>query len=363
MASYATVKGELQTLQNKKVKVKEIVNLVLSIDNIKSKSKGHLAPVTQSPYDALNENESFQIKNMMQDVGEMYIDFTYQRYLNLKRLLDRLTTSDGHFHIAQAHILSARRRTNGDIYIWDGLRRAVLCALKGIKKMPVFITDHTEFGTVAQRVVEARDFSVFNGRGSETMKKEEVWKADYVAQQPDAVNLGNILNDCDLDVLNVLNNGGHSLGGFATFQSVCKPDLTASLAPEYLVRASKIIQKSFVTDNTVKGYLITGIAKYLKILASFEDECNGKTTKACDVLEDLWDVTDDAMILALRSWIAKGQKTQDGLISPSFTNKHIESAAWHFFDKVMTTDIKDNFHYPTMKKAVLDQLNIDPDAT
>ena len=360
MAKYSVVEGQLKQLTNKTLTIQELVDLILSIDNIKSKHDIALAQ-QKSPYDDLDDVTRKALKPLMKDVSSMKVDFSYQRYLNLKYLLKRLVDSGGNFIPSRASVINVRIRTNGDHIIWDGLRRAVLCGLKGIWKIPVLAIPHSESLSPSKQVVlEAQDFSSFNGRGSEKMKKEEVWKADYIAQEPEAVTLGRVLNDCNLDVLNVLQNGGLSLGGFAVFQRAVSEGGINSIAHKYLERASIIIQKSYVKESSMKGYLLTGIAKYLQLIDSLAKECEDDCELPCDVLESTVFGMDDYTLIERTKLYAEKPKTQWQLVTPSWSNRQVESAAYNFFMKVVRHqfDVEDK---KTIEKIMLERLGIDPD--
>ena len=103
----------------------------------------------------------------------MRVDFSYQRFLKLRALIKRLEDNNGNFSETRASCINVRVRTNGEEFIWDGLRRAVLSGLKDIWELPTVSFIHKAKTKSEQKSEEAKDFSSFNGKGQESMRKEE----------------------------------------------------------------------------------------------------------------------------------------------------------------------------------------------
>lgn len=358
MATFTEVEGTLKNLIRKQVTVKELVDLIKSIDSLKTKNALFMAKQS-SPYEALPKEVFETVKPLMNNVSDMLIDFTYQRFLKLRILLLKLDGhANGNFMITRASVINARIRNNGDIYIWDGLRRAVLCGLKDIWEMPVLALPHdTGKSVVDQRAEEARDFSAYNGRGQEAMKKEEVWKADYVAKETDAIEFADLLESCNLDVLKVLGNDGWSLGGFAVVysSSMGKSHIDSS----YFERASNIIQKGFPQDKSMKGYLLAGLAQYLLTIETLEERCQGGSQSlGCEDLEELFNMSDDTIIEALQQ---PKVKNQEFVVSPSQSNKQVESASFNVLNKVLRHNITDTKVFRGCRNTLLEELGLDAD--
>jgi len=356
MASFREVEGKLKNMVNKSVQVKEIVQLIQSIDSIKTKNALLLAKQENNPYDLLP-----QYNPILEDCQDMFIDFKYQRYLRLMKLLKHLESNPNHEFIAsRAAAICARTRTNGEVYIWDGFRRAVLAGLKGIPKIPVINLPHKPNLTISeQRSIEAADFASFNAHDTEGMLPDEVWKADYIAGVESAKELALILEDCNLNVLDVLEiPNAWSLGGFKVFQTSAVGN--SKIDRKYLIQASKIIQSSMKTKS-VKGYCVVGIAKYLEVLDSLLKDCEDKdNTLDCEMLE-LIETPVEELIEYMTDFANKG-RTQENIVSPSQSNRQIESAAFNFFRKVVkpnVTDLLEKKKYVIVRDILVEQLGLD----
>jgi hypothetical protein len=340
MANKTTVVGQLKNLINKTVQIKELVKIIKSLDSLQKKNSTILK-YQINPYDGLEMTNFINPSTgdkLVQDVSEMWVDFSYQRYLKLQPLLDRLTMTNGELLPARASVINVRLRSDGTKVIWDGLRRAVMSGLKGIWQLPTLCFPHTSEDILEQRAVEAKDFSAFNGRGMESMRKEEIWKADYIAQDPIALELGDVMRSCNIDVLNVLCNGGWSIGGFAVFYAYAVGN--KKIEVHYLQQASRIIQRAFNTDNSMSSYLLTGIALYLKTVHSLQQKCvDNKSLYPCEYIDDLDHSEHDLSDLLTDYKLT--EKSQGDIISPAETGKQEESAAFNFFRFVVKESITD----------------------
>lgn len=359
---FSEAEGKLKNLVNQEITIEEIVNIIKSIDSLKVKTSTILAP-QPSPYTDIPLGrmvDPITGEELVKSVRRMKVDFSYQRFLKLRALLKRLENNKGLFSETRASCINARVRSNGETFIWDGLRRAVLSGLKDIWELPTISFVHTEKRLTDQKSEEARDFSSFNGNGQESMRKEEVWKADYLAQDTEAQELGKIMRDCNLDILGVLQNGGRSLGGFAVFQSCAIG--SKRIKSEYLEQSSRIIQQSFTSDNSVKGYLITGIAKYLETVDKWLDACqDGDDAYDCESVMEL-DLVEDALVEYTKDWIEqKTNPTQAKLISPSESNHQVESAAFNFYNKVVKPNLSDTVVKNTLRRQFIEEFGLDAD--
>ncbi len=363
---YSEAESKLLKLVNQEVTVSHIVKIISSIDSYKKKTSTTLSkqqnPYTDTVLGRMIDPETGE--KLVKNVKDMKIDFSYQRYLKIRALIKRLEDNNGNFSAPRASCINVRVRIpSGDEFIWDGIRRAVLCGLKGIWELPTISFVHTSKDVDVQKMEEAKDFSSFNGKGQESMRKEEVWKADYLAQDEDAVNLGKIMRSCKLDILSVLGNDGYGLGGFAIFQAYAV-GTKAFASSHYLVSASRIIQESFTTDNSIKGYLITGIAKYLQTVDTWIQACKEDSEGDlydCEVVSEL-DITEEALIEYTTEWFNRTHKpTQAKLISPSESNHQVESASFNFFNKVVRPNLSDREVMNKLRKQFIDEFGLDAD--
>tara|TARA_B100001564_G_scaffold157594_1_gene132384 strand:- start:174 stop:1265 length:1092 start_codon:yes stop_codon:yes gene_type:complete len=359
---FSEAEGKLKNLVNQEVTIEYIVNIIKSIDSLQVKTNTIFAPQS-SPYQntALGRMIDPETgEKLVKSVRSMLVDFSYQRFLKLRALIKRLEDNNGNFSETRASCINVRVRTNGEEFIWDGLRRAVLSGLKDIWEVPVISFVHGVKTKADQKAIEAKDFSAYNGKGSESMRKEEVWKADYLAKEDEAIELGDIMKSCNLDILGVLQNGGWSLGGFAIFQSTSVG--SKKIKSEYLEQSSRIIQQSFTNDNSVKGYLITGIAKYLETVDKWLEACqDGDDAYDCESVMEL-DLVEDALIEYTKDWmVQKTNPTQAKLISPSESNHQVESAAFNFYNKVVRPNLSDTIVKTTLKKQFIEDFGLDAD--
>ena len=359
---FSEAEGKLKNLVNQEVTIEYIVNIIKSIDSLKVKTNTIFAPqpnpYTDTPLGRMVDPDTGE--KLIKSVKDMKVDFSYQRFLKLRALIKRLEDNNGEFSPTRASCINVRIRSNGEEFIWDGLRRAVLSGLKDIWELPAISFHHKAKTKTEQKSEEAKDFSSFNGKGQESMRKEEVWKADYLAKEDEALELGDIMKSCNLDILGVLQNGGWSLGGFAIFQSSSVG--SKKIKSEYLEQSSRIIQQSFTNDNSVKGYLITGIAKYLETVDKWLEACHdGDDAYDCESVMEL-DLVEDALIEYTKEWMnQKTNPTQAKLISPAESNHQVESAAFNFYNKVVRPNLSDATVKGILKRQFIEEFGLDAD--
>jgi len=346
MATFSKVEGDLKRLVGTTT-IGKIVDTIKTIDGLSIKNSQLLA-AQPSPYKDMEDWDNFPMYN----IRNMNVDFTYQRFLRLRVLFNHLTASkaNGRFLPARAGVLNVRQRTaNGELYIWDGLRRAVLAGLKNIWALPALVIPHDpSLSEIEQKREEALDFSAFNGKATESMRKEEVWKADVIAQEDEAIELRDIFIDCRIDVLNVIGDKSYyHLGGFATFQKCALGIGSIEIERDYLIRACNIIRDSFVNEKSFKGMAVVGVAYYLKTVEELHQQCQNdedETEVDCELIEDLY--LDDQIITdELTDYVSKAAKqgkniVQANIINPNQSNRQIESVSYNLFNKVIKNHFK-----------------------
>ena len=194
-----------------------------------------------------------------------------------------------------------------------------------------------------QQKEEAEDFSAFNGKATEKMRKEEVWKADCVAQDSEALVLKDIFRDCKIDVLSVIGNDDYnSLGGFATFQNSALGWGRIEIERDYLIRACNIIRDSFSNEKSFKGMAVVGVAFYLKTVDELHQECQNdeETSLDCELIDELY-LNDEVIIEELTDYVSKGNNiVQANIINPNQSNRQIESVSYNLFNKVIKNHFK-----------------------
>jgi hypothetical protein len=337
MATFSKVEGDLKNLIGTTT-IGKIVDTIKSIDKLSIKNQ-QLTASQPSPYKDLDYFP-------MSSIRDMKVDFTYQRFLRLRVLFNHLDTNNanGRFIASRAGALNVRRRKDGEEYLWDGLRRAVLAGIKNIWELPALVIPHDMSLTETQQQrEEAEDFSAFNGKATEKMRKEEIWKSDCIAQDSKALVLKDIFRDCKIDVLSVIGNDDYtSLGGFATFQNSALGWGRIEIERDYLIRACDIIRNSFPNDKSFKGMAVVGVAYYLKTVDKLYQECQNddETSLDCELVDDLY--LDDQIITdQLTDYVTNGEDiVQANIINPNQSNRQIESVSYNLFNKVIKNHFK-----------------------
>ena len=98
--------------------VKKIVEILLSIDNLK-----------QDTIDKLNRAQAYTEESLV-PLEDIWVDLTYQRKLRLQAIINRLTESGGFDKDVAGHIDLAIR-TDGKKFVWDGFHRVIMAGISG----------------------------------------------------------------------------------------------------------------------------------------------------------------------------------------------------------------------------------------
>lgn len=232
------------------VSIQDIIDTISQVSNLKTKT---LEKLKSEQYDENVHTVS---------LSKLYVDMSYQRRIRLQHIIKKLTAANG-FDVHGAGAIDVAIRTDGKMFVWDGLRRAIMAGLCGLENISASIYQHktNEFTSVCQEK-EARFFKMRNA-DSEKMKPEEIFKSKIAYRDGDSMKILGILYNCSLDVEG-LNPSGRVLGGFAEFLD----NITRTKDPlkeEHLVRASKIIQAVYNKEQNVSVYLLTGLAWLLSV--------------------------------------------------------------------------------------------------
>lgn len=236
----------LASLDNRDYTLKELVDIAKKVTNLKK----YKIP-NASPY----ESNSFLV-----DLNKVKVCITYQRKMRLLKLLKKLAAGGGFDKRAAGHI-DVSVRPNGDIYVWDGFRRAFMALFCGIDHMPASWLQHSHGMTTTEcEKQEARMFKIRNS-DIEPMKQEEIFRAKVVYDEPEALKFLSFLKDCKLDVENLL-PGYKSLGGIVQVWNTWKHN---HVSHDNLIVSSEIIQNAWPKDAVVSSYLLCGLGKFLDI--------------------------------------------------------------------------------------------------
>ena len=268
MATFNDIDGWLKRISHKEIAVDTIVKKIMSLDKIKSNTATLLAS-QEDPYKHIPEKD----KKHHVYISNLYVDMSYQRTLRLRILINHLARESTHwqnkFDPFLAGDIDVSIRPNGQQFVWDGFRRAVLARIKGIDRIPASVLNNPEIGKQDQRKLEAEKFEIKNAY-SESMKREEIWKAQLVQGKPEAENIYNILDNANLDVLNVL-GAGRDMGAFSEVEKVINRNL---IPDQCIIDASIAIQAAWKNDESMRGYFLLGMAELLNIFNKVEEDEN-----------------------------------------------------------------------------------------
>jgi hypothetical protein len=92
------------------------------------------------------------------------------------------------------------------------------------------------------------------------MKAEEIFKSEVVYGDPKALELLKLIKNCQLDIEG-LNPGGRLFGGFVELRN--NYFMQDNILDEFFVESSRIVRDVY-KDETVSGYLLTGLAYLLQ---------------------------------------------------------------------------------------------------
>lgn len=226
-------------------KVSKIIDLILSIDNFQADTLSKLDPCPDNLEGTL--------------LDYLYVDLDYQRRLSLNQIINNLLDSGGFDKSAAGHI-DVAKRTDGKLFVWDGLHRVIMAALCGITKMPISTFIHSTSDSIGkQQEKEARLFEKRNGKHKK-VKAEEVFKAQICSKNNDALELLELMKKSKLDIENLNPDPeAYDIGGFATFQNQYK-----NYEPRYIIDASDLVKSSFPKVKNCSVNMLFGLASLLK---------------------------------------------------------------------------------------------------
>tara|TARA_B100001063_G_C16711142_1_gene528092 strand:+ start:162 stop:1292 length:1131 start_codon:yes stop_codon:yes gene_type:complete len=350
--NFQAVSGFLSSLEGE-WRVRDLVNKILSIPTLHNNTTKHFHYYEgkENPYRA-NNTPVAKHPETNQDINlnDIWVDISYQRSLKVKMLFNHLaafekqkTKATCPFDLMLAGTLDLSVRRNGKVYTWDGFRRTMLALLSGVEYMPATVTDLTEKTITEAKKIEAYAFKVKNG-DSEAMKPEELFKSGCVWQDPESLIVKDALIDCSLDVLKT-NPGNKTLGAFTSFRDdIIRRDIGIS----YLSSASDMIQEAWPKDDNVTGYLLSGLARYLKLndTKSILTEDSGYDHFPEDMIEE-----EDDLKAKLVEYVKNNNTSQKQLCKPAVKGRAADSIAYTFGSKV--------FNYKEWSSKIADSLGFD----
>jgi hypothetical protein len=246
---FSEASGLLANLNYQDYKLKDLIDIGKSVTNFK-----------HTTLDKIELPKQYDSSPSLVQIKELKVDIRYQRKMRFKKLIDKLKSA-GTFNKEAAGHIDVARRPNGDLYVWDGFRRAFMAGICELETIPASIYYHPANRTTKQcEEYEAQMFKMRNA-DTENMKQEEIFRAEIQYRQPESINFLDFLRDCNLDV-EELNPGNKTLGGFVQLKDCWK---NKKIQHHNIIDASRIIQNTWSNDPNVSGYLLCGLGKFLDI--------------------------------------------------------------------------------------------------
>ena len=287
-------------------KLSTIINLLLSIDNFK-----------EDTLDKLNFSMDYTEGTPL---DEIYVDLTYQRKLKIQEILNILINSAGFDKDAAGHIDLAVRNDMRK-FVWDGFHRAIMAALCGITKIPT--SDFTRPKDSTPEEMVKKEASLFERRNGvrKAVSPAELFKAQVVAQQPEALEILEVLKKAKLNVEKIIDDKDfYDLGGFAFFKKHYK-----TFEERHLVDASAYIKKAFPNTKNCSVILLIGLTALLEANSSDESTKSASHTEISNKFVEI-------------SVKAK----QKDFITPRLQGKNPQSVAWNLLKAGLGDCYNDN---------------------
>jgi hypothetical protein len=277
MATFNDIDGWLKRISQKEIAVDTIVNKIMSLDKIKSNTATLLAS-QEDPYKNIPEKD----KKHHVYISQLFVDMSYQRVLRLRILIGHLARKNTHwqndFDPFLAGDIDVSIRPGNKQFVWDGFRRAVLARIKGLDRIPASVLTNPELDKQACRKLEAEKFEIKNAY-SESMRREEIWKAQLVQEKKEAKHIYDILDNANLDVLRVL-GAGRDMGAFSEVEKVINRNL---IPDQCIIDASTTIQTAWKNDGSMRGYFLLGMAELLNIFNKVEEDEDNEYNGNADI--------------------------------------------------------------------------------
>lgn len=305
--------------------LKKIISTLLSIENFKSETINRLN--TALPYGG----DCIAIE-------DIWVDLTYQRKLRLQALINRLVEYGGFDKDVAGHIDLAVR-VDGRMFVWDGFHRAIMAGLSGLDGIPASIFTHDKTSSDYEQVVkEARMFKVRNADQT-SMRPEEIFKAQVVFRDEEALKILDLLKQCKLDVEGTNEDeDALSLGGFALVRKVWD-----KIDKRHFIDSSEIIRKVWPKDRTVSVILWCGLAK---LLEANNDDYSVKTLSVFEISD------------AIKEYVDSVNMKQSTFTQPRLHGKAVESTATNILKRALHDTYNDNGNEV---KSLITYMGVDED--
>jgi len=265
---FGDIDAALQSLKNNtSYRILDIVATIKQISNI-SNTLNEIQPPIPYKIDPRS----------LESIDDLSVDMTYQRKMRLKKLLKKLSDK-GKFDKDAAGFIDIAVRTDPENtkIIWDGFRRVIMAALAGYVEIPCSRTYHQSNVPLSEQ--PKKEALLFRIRNTpEKMSPEEIFRADVVYEDPTALRMKKLLENCNLDVEGIIGKG-KVLGGiselFSNFEGwKLNPD-NYKWKEEYWVSASNMLQALYKHQNQVSTYVLRDLAWLLTV----NDEIDNGYTK------------------------------------------------------------------------------------
>jgi hypothetical protein len=302
---------------NKTYRLSDIIATINMCLNLKSKTYQWLREASKD----FVANQSYD-PNLESTVllDDLYVDMTYQRRVRLNHLMKKLKKRNGFLKAVAGCVDVAVRCRSNKSFVWDGLRRCLMVGILGGECIGTSIYAHpAAMGDIDCRKTEAVFFEVRNAEG-EGMTAEEIFKAQVASKDKVALELLDLMQECNLTVES-LNPNGVSLGGFVQFQKAFKNDFYTK---DSLITASEMLQEVY-PNTSLSGYLLTG----LSYLLEHNSTLNGQGYDEVD--------EDDSILAKMKDFVATGAvyKFQTLLTTKRLNGKAQECIAWNIATHVL----------------------------
>ena len=240
------------------VSVQEIIDAILGIDNFQQKT---LKGIKQSP--------STNVPNGIA-LSELYVDMTYQRRIRLMKIINKLKKHGG-FSQDGAGTIDVAERPDEKKFVWDGFRRCLKAGICG--RAWISHTRYLHFPNMTNNECQKAEAKLYKMRNAEAEKMsfDEIFKSMVVYDDLQALEVLELLDNCDLDVEGLSDsNTAKTLGGMrCLWDNAFKRGL--NIDSDYYIQASRMLHSVFEKDPSLSGYALVGLAWLLHQNTESED--------------------------------------------------------------------------------------------
>ena len=184
----------------------------------------------------------------MVNLKDLRKDTSYQRDTSKALCLKKLKEGSG-FDYDMAEHLSVSRRSNGDLYVWDGAHRVLMAFFMGITELPAIITSNNAKQEAAKFVQK---------NSAKTVLINEKFKALFAADDAEAVKWHKVMIDANLNVLG-MNPAGIRFRAIKQFQRNC-----SMYGKTNMVNAANFVGGIWGDKKELNGDMIAAVAVLLQ---------------------------------------------------------------------------------------------------